>query len=153
MIEHVKKIFTLVFFGFGIHSQILRYLLGGGTAFLVDVGTLYLFKGVIGWPLLISVALAFMCGFSVSFTAQKFWTFGDHSYDTIHKQAGAYFTLTVASFFISLVMMHVLVTIIGVWYILAKILLSILLAILGFFAYKYVIFKKQDNESFGVGGE
>jgi putative flippase GtrA len=146
MKDKAQKVFDKVFFGFGIHSQVLRYLFGGGTAFLVDVGALYLFRGVIGWPLLVSVALSFLCGFAVSFTAQKFWTFGDRSYDRIHKQASAYFGLTLTSFFINIVAMHVLVTIIGVWYILAKILISALLAVAGFFMYKYVIFKRRADD-------
>lgn len=149
MKEKSKKFFMLIFFGLGNKSQVLRFLVGGGSAFAADLSTLYFFRGILEWPLLVSVALAFMVGFTTTFIVQKYWTFTDKTYDNIHKQAGATFGLTVVNFFANLLLMYFLVNILGVWYILAKIFVAGGLAIINFFIYKHVIFntkEKSDSE-------
>lgn len=122
---------------------LIAYLIAGGSAVLVDVGALYFFKGILGFSLIPAVALAFMAGFCASFLLQKFWTFGDLSVARVHAQAAQYFILAAVNFFLNLGLMYVLVELAGLWYILAKILVSGAIACGSFFVYKYFIFKRR----------
>lgn len=120
-----------------------RYLFAGGTAVLADVGALYIAKGVLDIPLIPAVALAFLVGFAVSFSLQKFWTFEESSIDRMHSQAAMYLTLAVINFLLNIVLMYLLVEVVGIWYILAKILVAGSIAIGSFFIYKKIIFLKR----------
>lgn len=122
---------------------VLAFLVAGGAALVADVGVLYLCKGVFGIALIPSVAIAFLAGFCVSFLLQKFWTFGDLSVDRVHTQAGFYFAVAVANFFLTIFLMYVLVEKLHLWYILSKIFVSGGIAFVTFFIYKMLIFKSS----------
>lgn len=143
MTDKIKRILHKVFFGLGRGSQVFRYILAGGAGASTDIFSLYILKGVLDFPLLLSVALAFLAGFVVSFLSQKYWTFIDHSSEKVHKQAATYFVVTLANFFLNILGMHLLVTVLGIWYLLAKVIVSGIIAVSSFFLYKYLIFKKS----------
>src|SRR3989338_242196 len=120
---------------------VLAFLVAGGTALVADVGTLYVCKGIFGMALIPAVATAFLVGFCVSFLLQKFWTFGDLSVDRMHTQAGFYFMVAAANFFLSLFLMYVLFAVLHFWYIISKIVVFGGIAFVTFFFYKIFIFK------------
>lgn len=123
--------------------KLIVYIISGGTAAVVELGSLYIFKGILGMPLLLAVSLAFILAFCVSFTLQKFWTFEDHSVDQVHTQAAKYFAITGFNFFLNLFLMYVLVEILHVWYMLAKFLVSGGIAFFSFFVYRMFVFKGE----------
>ncbi len=123
---------------------VLVFLVSGAVALAVDVSTLYLCKGVLGMTLIPAVAVAFLAGFCASFLLQKFWTFEDMSVDRVHRQAGLYFIVSVANFFLTEFLMHFLVVVILVNYIVAKIFVSGGIAFVTFFIYKFFIFKRPE---------
>src|SRR3990167_3259292 len=96
---------------------VLAFLVAGGTALVADVATLYVSKGIFGIALIPAVAMAFLVGFCVSFLLQKFWTFGDLSVDRMHTQAGLYFMVAAANFFLTIFLINVLVEVLHFWYI------------------------------------
>ncbi|MDO8482925.1 MAG: GtrA family protein [bacterium] len=120
---------------------VIVFLVAGGAALVADVGTLYICKGIFGIALIPAVAIAFLAGFCVSFLLQKFWTFGDMSVDRVHAQAGFYFVVAVANFFLTIFLMYVLVEVLHFWYIISKIFVSGGIASVTFFVYKIFIFK------------
>jgi putative flippase GtrA len=126
--------------------QALAFLAAGGIAVAVDASTLYLFKGVFGFNLIPAVAIAFMAGFCTSFTLQKFWTFEDSSTDTVHTQAVWYFIVAVANFFLTIVLMYLLVEVLHFWYILSKLAVAFGIALCTFFIYRAYIFKQSPND-------
>lgn len=121
------------------------YILSGGTAAFVELGSLYVFKGILGMKLIPAVSLAFILAFCVSFMLQKFWTFEDNSTDQVHAQAAKYFAITGFNFFLNLFLMYVLVEIIHVWYMLAKFLISGGIAFFSFFVYRMFVFKGENQ--------
>lgn len=56
-------------------SLIKRYLIVGGTAYLIEMASLFIFRHVIGFGPLKSVAISFWIGFIVAFVLQKLVTF------------------------------------------------------------------------------
>lgn len=125
---------------------VLAFLVAGGVALVADVGTLYISKGILGMALIPAVALAFIAGFCVSFLLQKFWTFGDLSVDRVHTQASLYFAVAVVNFFVTEVLMHLLVVVFLVQYILAKIFVAGSIAFVTFFIYKIFIFRQSSQK-------
>lgn len=123
-------------------QRVVRFIIAGGLAVLVDVGTLYVAKGICGLSLIPAVAVAFFFGFWASFFLQKFWVFEDGSVDRVHAQVGFYFMVAATNFFLTILLMYFLVEIIHLWYILAKLLVSAAIAFGSFFVYKLLIFKK-----------
>lgn len=58
------------------HNNAFRYLLAGGTAFLVDAGLLALFRELFGWPVWVSAGLAFVLSFFFTYFVQRVFAFG-----------------------------------------------------------------------------
>lgn len=125
---------------------VLVFLIAGGGALVSDVGTLYLFKGILGVSLIPAVAVAFLAGFCVSFLLQKFWTFEDLSVDRVHRQASLYFLVAVANFFLTIFLMYILVNVFYFQYIPSKIFVSGGIAFITFFIYKIFIFGKEGQK-------
>jgi putative flippase GtrA len=55
--------------------QFARYLVVGGLAFLVDLGTLYLLTEFAGIYYLVSAAVAFLLGLAVNYLLSRTWVF------------------------------------------------------------------------------
>lgn len=122
------------------YARTLRFLIAGGTAAATDLTLLYVFTDIFHIWYLLSAVLAFALAFVVSFTLQKFWTFGDHTVDAIHTQLGIYLIIALIGLGINTAAMFLLVDHIGLHYILAQILASAFIAVGNFFAYKHLIF-------------
>ena len=123
------------------HARILKFLISGGSAAVVDLGLLYLLTDVFHVWYLLSAVLAFMAAFAVSFSLQKFWTFSNHDLDVIHRQLAMYLALALVGLGINTVSMYFLVDHAGLHYLGAQILTSAFIAIGNFFAYTHLIFK------------
>ncbi len=122
---------------------VLKYLIAGGSAVAVNIGTLYLCKDIWGFALNPAVVTGFLAGFFVSFTLQKFWTFEDSSVEKTPTQAGLYFILALINFFLNLALMNFFVEGLRIWHILAQFLVSGTIAFGSFFVYKHFIFRQK----------
>lgn len=60
------------------HSAV-RYLVVGGFAFLLDFALLALLSQVVGWPLWLATAVAFLVSFGFTYTMQRIVTFGSQA--------------------------------------------------------------------------
>jgi putative flippase GtrA len=132
------------------HARILKFLISGGTAAVVDLGVLYLLSDVYtNWyaglieksdAVLIAAIIAFVFAFGVSFTLQKFWTFEDSSVDVIHSQLAMYLVLALCGLGVNTLFMYVLLNYTGLHYLAAQIFASAFIAVGNFFVYKHFIF-------------
>ena len=124
------------------YSQVIKYIISGGTAAVVDITLLILFTEVFGWWYLVSAITAFIIAFGISFTLQKFWTFRDHATENIHVQASMYLVVSAVNLGINTLLMYFFVDIFGIWYVVSQILAGGLIALSSFFIYKKLIFRK-----------
>lgn len=124
------------------YQRVSKYVVAGGTAAAVDLGLLYFLTDVIGFHYLVSATLAFIVAFFVSFTLQKFWTFGDEDMDRIHSQLVAYLVIAIVNILVNVGLMYLFVSVIGIWYFFAQILAGATIACYGFLLYRHVIFRK-----------
>ena len=121
-------------------TQLLRYILSGLAGATVNMGTLVvLVQG--GMWYLFATSIAFAVTLIVGFILQKFWTFGERATQTIPLQVGLFIILASLNFLVNGLSMYVLVERVYLPYALAQVLTIALIALYGFFVYKYLIFR------------
>lgn len=130
------------------YQRLLRYLISGGTAAAIDLGVLYILTDFFLIHYLWSAIWAFVISFFVSFLLQKFWTFQDTETNRMHVQMTVYFLVAVANLTLNTLLMYLFVDRFHIWYVLAQILASGLIACESFFISRSFVFKsKINNES------
>src|SRR4051812_30395027 len=102
--------------------KLLRYIIAGGTATLVDLVLLYVFTDRFHLWYLLSAILAFAIAIVVSFLLQKFWTFQDHALAGVHVQAFRYLLAGLFSLGLNAALMYVFVDLVHIYYIISQIL-------------------------------
>lgn len=127
------------------YKKIIKYLIAGGTATLVDLGLLYFFTDILNIWYLFSACLAFTLAFFVSFSLQKFWTFGDRDKETIYKQMRIYLAVALTNLLVNAGLMYLLVDGFKIWYIMAQIIVSGSIAVESYFIYNFFIFNKKNK--------
>ncbi|MDO8590606.1 MAG: GtrA family protein [bacterium] len=128
---------------FGKYWKIVKYLISGGTAAMVNLVLLYILTDLFGVWYLTSGVIAFSAGFIVSFVFQKFWTFSDHRREVMHIQAGAYLVVGIVNLGLNTLFIYLLVTYAGFHYLWAQIVSGVVIACQSFFVYKHLIFFKK----------
>lgn len=121
-------------------KQLTRYIISGGTATGINLGLLYLFTDIFGIWYLLSAIISFVISFFVSFFLQRLWTFKEKRKEMVYRQLTMYFTLSIINLSLNTLLLYFMVDILGVWYLLAQIIISGFLAMESFFVYKFVIF-------------
>ena len=132
LIEQIKK-----------RKEIVKFIISGGTAALVNFSLLYFFTDILGIWYLLSSVLSFVFSFFVSFYLQKFWTFGDKNKEALYKQMVIYLLIAFLNLTINTVSMYVLVDFFKVWYMLAQFFITAIIALWNFIVYKFFIFNQK----------
>src|SRR3989344_9488787 len=154
MISLYKKIKTIFwdslhgvhpeFHGFVFRYRIyVKYIFAGGTAATIDLVLLALFVEIFGFHYLFASALAFIVAFFVSFTLQKFWTFGNTVMDAIRRQLAVYFGIAVFNLLLNTLLMYVLVDIAQFWYFGSQIVVCGFVAVISFMLYRRFVFNSD----------
>ncbi|PIR84918.1 hypothetical protein COU16_00155 [Candidatus Kaiserbacteria bacterium CG10_big_fil_rev_8_21_14_0_10_47_16] len=123
--------------------HLVRYLISGGIAATTNVGILFLLVHFGDLHYLPASVLAYLLAIVVSFTLQKFWTFQDKPTHDVHTQFSRYIIVVVMNLLLNTAIMYILVDTFSVWYILAQIVATALVAITGYFAYRHFVFKER----------
>lgn len=119
---------------------IIRYIMSGGASFGTNIVALYVLTEYFKIYYLYSAVLAFFIGFVVSFSMMKYWTFQDLSSGGGHKQLTLYFIVTVFNLLLNTTLMYLFVDYAHLWYILAQVISSLLIAVSSFIIYRNFIF-------------
>ena len=141
MIHNIKNTYASLDEQYPTHTKVLRFLIAGGIAVSVDLGLLYLFTDIFGIWYLLSSVLAFILAFLVSFTLQKFWTFRDRERAGMHSQMGIYFLISVSNLCLNTLIVYFGVDVVGLHYLVAQIIASLLIACGSFFIYQRFVFR------------
>jgi len=125
------------------YHQLVRFLISGGLATLVDFFFVWLFFDHLKMRIMLAAALAFLFAFFASFYLQKYWTFRDRSRSKTRKQMFMFLILGLCGLAVNSFGMHILVEIFHIWYMLALAIVIGGLAMVNYFVYKFIIFKKE----------
>jgi len=122
-------------------QSIIRFIISGCIATVVNLAILYVLTDIFGIWYLISAVVSFLAAFFVSFSLQKFWTFGDRDTNQLHLQAVKYFIFSSINLVLNTIMIYIFTDFFGIWYILSQIFTAAIIAIESFIIYRFVIFK------------
>ncbi|WP_426738756.1 GtrA family protein [Plantibacter sp. 2H11-2] len=127
----------------------VRYLLVGGSAFLVDLGLLALFYTVLGWPLPVATVVAFLLSFVYTYSMQRVFAFGSQA-----PQGGAlvkYAILVVFNTIATAAIVSLIDTTFAGW-IGGKVVATVATTIWNYFAYRYWVFAHRPDTPAGPAG-
>ncbi|KKW19347.1 MAG: Glycosyl transferase family 2 [Parcubacteria group bacterium GW2011_GWA2_51_10] len=119
-------------------SKIVRFVVSGGTAALVHFSLLYVLTEFFSVWYLASSGVAFVIAFIVSFWMQKYWTFRSMDASKINKQLPQHLSVAVFNLFLNLALVYAFVEFFGIWYMLAQVITTILIAIESYFAFRWI---------------
>ncbi len=136
-------------------NTIIKYLISGGTAALIDLILLHSLDNL-HLNYIISVNIAFVFAFVVSFTLQKYWTFND-PHNRGLRQITVYFIVSLVNVFINTILISLILKFFvydPIFFlkpvVIAQIISGAVVAIESFLIYKFFIFKKKEYNSGGV---
>lgn len=121
---------------------LFKYLFAGGSGALLNLLLLFFFTDVLGIYYLISTSLAFFILFVLSFFIHKYWTFREHSSHRMKRQMVMYFCLHAGNFITNGVLMYLLTSILGLWYMFSQFVVLLFIAAVTFSLNKKFIFKR-----------
>lgn len=132
------------------YKQILKYLIAGSIGTFVNLGLLYFFTDILEVWYLASAVIAFVLSFFVSFFLQKFWAFADAGKQKMYRQMAGFLAVALANLVINTLLMYLMVDGFKIWYMLAQLIISALIAIESYLVYKFFIFNgRTDTDEIG----
>lgn len=119
--------------------QFIRYLFVGGLAFVVDFGLLYVCTTFLHIHYLISAAVGFTAGLIINYLLSKIWVFSKSKYND--TKAFLLFALVgVIGLGFNELLMYLFTDLMHYWFMLSKIIATILVFIWNFAARKILVF-------------
>jgi len=139
----IKKIWSL---GWGLLDKyvVLRYLVVGGSAGIIDLLILYGLNDLLHIHYLIAAVIAFLVAFLISFTFHKIWTFKSFGERT-EKQVMMYIVSSGFGLTLNTLFMYILVDHLNIDVILSQIIAGLLVACVSFFVSRNIVFKYEHN--------
>ncbi|MCK4540256.1 glycosyltransferase [Candidatus Parcubacteria bacterium] len=120
----------------------IKYVISGCTGALVNLSTLFILTEFAHIYYLVSVVIAFFVSLAVSFNLQKRWTFRDNN-KKVFKQVLIYFIIAGTDLLINIYLLYFLVEKLGIWYMMAQVMVYGSLSVLSFILYKFLVFRKE----------
>ncbi|MFZ2545269.1 MAG: GtrA family protein [Candidatus Saccharimonadales bacterium] len=117
-----------------ITQQFIRYLVAAGIGYVVDFGGLYVLHEFFGIHYLIAAAISFTIGLIVVYILSNLFVFSDSKIHNKSLEFGIFALIGIVGLGILSLLMWVMVGIIGINYLLAKILATVVVYIWNFFA-------------------
>jgi len=121
-------------------TRVLRYLIAGGLVAIIDFVLLYILTDFFHVWYLTSSLAALLIAFIVNFLLQKFWAFQNHSLAGVHMQFSLYVLLLGVNIILNTILLYLFVEQAHLWYLLAQLLTSAMLACMNFIVYRRFIF-------------
>lgn len=126
--------------------EFLRYVLVGGSAFVIDVATMYIFKEFIfkGQFLYLSVFLGYTVGLIYNFFFSCKFVFENGFSKIKNKEITAFVIFTIIGILgliFTELLMKLFVGILGIYYVLSKIFTGAIVMFWNYIARKVIIFK------------
>ena len=122
--------------------QLIRYTFVGGLAFLVDFGTLYLLTDFFHLHYLISAGIAFILGLITNYLFSIRWVFTTRNIRSKKIEFLIFAIIGLAGLGLNELFLWIFTDLLGIYYLLSKILTTILVYLWNFFARKFILFKK-----------
>lgn len=127
-----------------LRIQAFRYLISGGTAFVVDTGLLTLLTELFGREhLLLWTAIAFCVGLLITYLFSILWVFDNRSLKSRTAEVGIFVAIGVIGLGLTELLMWAFAQKAGLHYLLSKIITTVLVFVWNFAAKKLILFRSK----------
>lgn len=126
-----------------LFGQIVRYLISGGLAFLLDVGTMIAFCELLHIREAVAASIGNFIGLVFTYLLSIFWIFDQRRYNNYIMEFLIFALIGLGGTLFTYGSMLVLVEKLHIHYIISKILTVVLVAIYAFIAKKIFLFRKK----------
>jgi putative flippase GtrA len=126
-----------------LDNGVVRYLLVGGSAFVVDLGLLALFHELLGWPVWIATAVAFLLSFAYTYTLQRLAFRSERT----HGTALVRYTILVAVNLVATSGLVALLAVTPIGWVGAKVVTTAVTTVWNFFIYRYWVFAAPRSDA------
>lgn len=120
--------------------QLFRYTFVGGFAFVVDFALLYVLTDHFRVYYLTSAALSFTAGLIVNYVLSKLWVFNKSSFKNRWVEFLIFAIIGIVGLFFTEILMWLFTSVLSIYYILSKIITTMIVYFWNFFARKIIIF-------------
>ncbi len=141
MYNFINKLFREKTDSIGV--QFFRYLLVGGTAFVVDFGILYILTDKFSIYYLVSAAISFLIGLSVNYFLSTYWVFSERAYNNHCLEFFFFGIIGIVGLLFNQFFIWLFTSVLLVHYLWSKMITAIIVYFWNFFARKYLIFRKK----------
>jgi len=125
--------------------QLLRYTFVGGFAFLIDFGTLLILTEYLHIYYLVSAGIAFIIGLILNYVMSVNWVFNSRAIENPIAEFLLFTIIGVIGLGFNEVFLWILTEVFAIYYLVSKIITSILIYFWNFFARKTLLFNKQKS--------
>jgi putative flippase GtrA len=119
----------------------IRYLVVGGTTFIIDFGILYLLHGELKVNIAIATSISYWISIIYNFILNRYWTFDVREKESLKKHISTYFVLLVVNYIFAVIFVSIMSHYIN--YIIAKAIAVGIQMIWTYPIYKKLIFVRQ----------
>ncbi|MEG0805483.1 MAG: GtrA family protein [Lachnospiraceae bacterium] len=123
--------------------QIARHAMIGGAAFLIDYGLMILLTEVVGFHYLVSASISFIVAVIFNHRYSMRFVFQRREDISVTKEFTIFLILSVIGLMLNTLLLWVIVSKIGIHYMIAKILSTALVTTYNFFSRKIFLEKKE----------
>jgi len=124
-------------------SELFRYLVASGIAFIIDFSMLYVLTDYFGLYYLHASALSFVSGILSIYILSITWVFQHRSFSKKRIELPVFIVIGIIGLMINQTGMYLITETVGLYYLLSKILISILVFAWNFTARKIILFTKK----------
>ncbi|MDQ1332184.1 MAG: hypothetical protein QG576_218 [Bacteroidota bacterium] len=120
--------------------QLIRYTFVGGLAFIIDFGTLFILTEYLNIHYLISAGIAFILGLTINYLISTIWVFSKRSFKNQNLEFLLFAFIGIAGLGLNELFMWVFTDLLLIYYLVSKIITTIIVYFWNFFARKYLLF-------------
>jgi putative flippase GtrA len=117
----------------------LKYGIVGGSCFLLDIGSLYIFVEFVGINYLLAATLALGIATCMNYYLNRIWTFGSRT--PVIWSFSKYVALLGFNYVLMIATLFIFVEFFGINYLVVKSLFMSLIVLWNFLAYKFYVYK------------
>jgi putative flippase GtrA len=122
--------------------QLIRYTFVGGFAFLIDFGTLYALTEFINLHYLLSAGIAFILGLTTNYLMSIRWVFDSRNIQNKKLEFALFALIGLVGLGLNELFIWIFTDLLTIYYLLSKILTTVLVYLWNFFARKTILFNK-----------
>jgi putative flippase GtrA len=125
--------------------QLFRYTFVGGFAFIVDFGTLYILTEHFNIHYLASAGIAFIFGLTINYFLSVKWVFNNRAMGNRLLEFLLFTLIGLVGLGLNELFLWILTDILLIYYLISKIITTVIVYLWNFFARKIILFNKQTS--------